>query len=290
MAAGPKCTLFVLLYSAELRFCPLHWQPATKPLSILYQLYFTGKQCEMASEPGNCSPTADQLRSNLWPCSFGHLRYILVQIIAEMSGLPAAALSGPIEDGLSLLQGAGLQGYHLMPSAYAGANFPNSTQQQQQQATLAAHNFLDSANPTSSYGHHHHHHHQQQQQYLESSLLLASQPLLRPQHLHHQLASLVQPGSNLSSLVQPGSTNLSSLVQPSLPLNLNYLNFSLLNSLGHLQAQGIKVKGAILRIISKWDGESAFYNSQAIVKMKQSRSGYVFNSTARHLLWDVRLG
>ena len=93
---------------------------------------------------------------------------------------------------------------------------------------------------SSSYSHHQH----QQQQYLESSLLLASQPLLRPQSLHHQLASLVQPGSNLTSLVQSGSTNLSSLVHPSLPLN--YLNFSLLNSLGPLQAQGIKVNGAIL--------------------------------------------
>ena len=164
-----------------------------------------------------------------------------------MSGLPGN-FSGPIDDGLSLLQGAGLPGYHhLVPSAYASANFlspPTST------ATLA-HNFLDSATPTSSYGHHQHQHQQQQQQYLESSLLLASQPLLRPQSLHHQLASLVQPGSNLSSLVQPGSSlsslvqpgsSLSSLVQPSLPLN--YLNFSLLNSLGPLQAQGIKVKQA----------------------------------------------
>ena len=168
-----------------------------------------------------------------------------MQLVPDMSGL-RATLSAPIDDGLSLLQGAGLPGYHLLPSAYAGANFPNSTQQQQ--ATLAAHNFLDSATPTSSsYSHHQH----QQQQYLESSLLLASQPLLRPQSLNHQLASLVQPGSNLTSLVQSGSTNLSSLVHPSLPLPLNYLNFSLLNSLGHLQAQGIKVKGAILRIISK---------------------------------------
>ena len=159
-----------------------------------------------------------------------------------MSGLPGT-LPGPMDDGLSLLQGGGLPGYHhLMPSAYANANFlspPTST------ATLA-HNFLDSATPTSSYGHHQQQHQQQQQQhqqYLESSLLLASQPLLRPQSLHHQLATLVQPGSNLSSLVQPGSS-LSSLVQPSLPLNLNYLNFSLLNSLGPLQAQGIKVKQA----------------------------------------------
>ena len=155
-----------------------------------------------------------------------------------MSGLPGN-FSGPMDDGLSLLQGGGLPGYHhLVPSAYASANFlspPTST------ATLA-HNFLDSATPTSSYSHHQH----QQQQYLESSLLLASQPLLRPQSLHHQLASLVQPGSNLTSLVQSGSTNLSSLVQPSLPLPLNYLNFSLLNSLGPLQAQGIKVNGAIL--------------------------------------------
>ena len=154
-----------------------------------------------------------------------------------MSGLPTA-LSAPIDDGLSLLQGAALPaGYHLVQSSFAGPTFPNSTQQQQ--VNLAAHNFLDSATPTSSYSH-------QQQQYLEPSLLLATQPLLRPQSLHHQLASLVQPGSNLTSLVQSGSTNLSSLVHPSLPLNLNYLNFNLLNSLSPLQAQGIKVKGAIL--------------------------------------------
>ena len=142
-----------------------------------------------------------------------------------MSGLPGT-LSGPMEEGLSLLQSASLPGgFHLLPSAaYATTNFPSSSQ-----PTIAAHNFFNSANPTSSYGHQQ----QQQQQYLESpSLFLASQPLLRPHSLQHQLAGLVQPGSNL-----PGS-----LVQPTLPLNLNYLNFSLLNSLSPLQAQGIKVR------------------------------------------------
>ena len=148
-------------------------------------------------------------------------------IFADMSGLPGT-LSGPLEDGLSLLQSTGLPGggFHLLPSAaYATTNFPSSSQ-----PTIAAHNFFNSATPTSSYGHQQQ---QQQQQYLESpSLFLASQPLLRPHSLQHQLASLVQPGSNL-----PGS-----LVQPTLPLNLNYLNFSLLNSLSPLQAQGIKVR------------------------------------------------
>ena len=71
-------------------------------------------------------------------------------------------------------------------------------------------------------------------------------PRLHSWSLHHHLSNLVPPGSNLSSLVQPGSTHLSSLIQPSLPLNLNYLNFSLLNSLAPLQPQGIKVKEAII--------------------------------------------
>ena len=138
----------------------------------------------------------------------------LAQYFPEMSGLPS--FPAPLDDGLSLLQGASLP--YLMPSAYSFLGPPTST------ANLT-HNFIDSSIPTSSYGHHHH----QQQQYLDTSLLLPSQPLLRPGSLHH----------------------LPSLVQPNLPLSLNYLNFSLLNSLGPLQAQGIKVKGAILRIISK---------------------------------------
>ena len=122
-----------------------------------------------------------------------------------MSGLPT--LSGSIDDGLSLLQGAGLP--YLMPTgAYPPTTYLGHT-------TTIAQNFFDTSTPGSTLGDHNH----QQQQYIDSPLLLASQqPLLRAASLQ----------------------NLSGLIHHQPNLNLNYL--SLLNTLGRLPAQGAQVR------------------------------------------------